>query len=194
MGANARLRFRKAEDTLLGYEHRPGPGINVFGNYDRDYSLKKPKGTFRILVLGDSITEAGGYVKRLEYLLNSSGLNKKFEVWNCGVGGYGIKQYWGYLESKGSRFSPDMIIVGFCLNDFDDFTVVLPPDENGDLAVSYNMDLRNERINGGLFVHSNLYRYILFSKGPLVKGFRGIIDEELGVVLDILNIKGVGVY
>ena len=35
-------------------------GINKYGFRDGDYSLKKPKSTFRIIILGDSITAGGG--------------------------------------------------------------------------------------------------------------------------------------
>jgi len=120
-------------------------------------------------MIGDSITEDGWYVKELERLLKESGIKSSFEVWNCGVGGYGIKNYWAYIKHKAMVYSPDMVIIGFCLNDFDYYTVVMPVDENGKLGIYDNMDLRTEKINQRLFLTSNLYRYYLAMRGKLRK-------------------------
>src|SRR5205814_8753774 len=50
LGFRVRAHFPNDEGTLT----------NQFGFNDRDYPLRKPEGTFRILVVGDSFSWAGG--------------------------------------------------------------------------------------------------------------------------------------
>jgi len=68
--------------------------VNSDGFRGRDYSVDKPKGVYRIVVLGDSFTEGLGvndnetfsyYLEQMLNALNISG--KKFEVLNLAVGG-----------------------------------------------------------------------------------------------------------
>ena len=90
---------------------------------DRDYSLVKPHGVKRIIVLGDSITLGWGvelnqtYPKVLEQLLNNDpSLRYRYEVINTGVGNYNT-----FLElemlKRTLSYDPDMIILGWFIND-----------------------------------------------------------------------------
>jgi lysophospholipase L1-like esterase len=88
------------------------------------YSLKKPADTFRIAFVGDSVVYGYGIVnedtvsKQLEVLLNHNRrLKKKFEVINFGVPGYGTEQEVEWYLKKVKPFSPDLVIIGYCLND-----------------------------------------------------------------------------
>jgi lysophospholipase L1-like esterase len=99
--------------------------INALGFRDRrDYTLDKPAGTFRILVLGDSVTFGHGtlddttYPYLLEQRLRGWRPDIKWEVWNLGVPGYNTRQELNYLEEIGPRAQPDLVIVGFLPNDF----------------------------------------------------------------------------
>jgi lysophospholipase L1-like esterase len=93
----------------------------------REYSLTKAPGTFRILVLGDSVTFGHGalyetsYPYLLEQRLREWRPDVKWEVWNLGVPGYNTAQELAYLEEVEARYSPDLVIVGFFLNDFTGF-------------------------------------------------------------------------
>jgi len=151
---------------ILGYEPIPNsvPYINSYGMFDKEYSLKKEKNIYRIIVLGDSITAHGQYTNLLEDKLNNSNLDYNFEVWNCGVGGYNIKQYMNYLKYKAIKYNPDMIMVGFCLNDF----------ALGEPIVYKNCNIKNGLIeyyspysrikflmNRFLFRYSYLYRFLM---------------------------------
>lgn len=49
----------------------------------------------------------------------------KFEVWNCGVHGYGVNQYYQAMLEKVPAANPDLVIAGFCLNDFCELPVVM---------------------------------------------------------------------
>ena len=100
--------------------------INNLGFRDpRDYALEKAPGTFRILVLGDSVTFGHGslfettYPYLLEQRLKRWRPSVNWEVWNLGVPGYNTRQELRYLEEVGAKFKPDLVIVGFFPNDFD---------------------------------------------------------------------------
>ncbi len=96
--------------------------INSKGLRDREYSYEKSEGTFRILVLGDSVTFGFGvemertYPKLLEKWLNESG-KRNYEVINAGVGNYNTLQELSAYELDLFRYRPDMIVLGFYLND-----------------------------------------------------------------------------
>ena len=99
----------------------------------RDYSLAKAPGTFRILVLGDSVTFGHGalfetsYPYLLEQRLREWRPGVKWEVWNLGVPGYNTAQELAYLYEVGGRYAPDLVIVGVFLNDFSGFQPVERP-------------------------------------------------------------------
>jgi hypothetical protein len=98
---------------------------NALGFRDpRDYSIDKPPNTFRILVLGDSVTFGHGalfettYPYLLEQRLKAWRPGINWEVWNLGVPGYNTAQELAYLHEAGPRYQPDLVIVGFYPNDF----------------------------------------------------------------------------
>jgi hypothetical protein len=99
--------------------------INSLGFRDRqEYSLDKPANTFRIIVLGDSVTFGHGtlddttYPYLLEQQLKQWRPDVAWEVWNLGVPGYNTGQELAYLEQIGPQADPDLVIVGFYPNDF----------------------------------------------------------------------------
>ena len=98
--------------------------INDLGFRDpRNYSLAKTPGTFRILVLGDSVTFGHGavyettYPYLLEQRLKQWRPDVEWQVWNLGVPGYNTTQELNYLERVGPRYQPDLSIIGFFEND-----------------------------------------------------------------------------
>lgn len=101
--------------------------INALGFRDsRDYALEKQPGTFRILVLGDSVTFGHGalsdttYPYLLEQRLKRWRPDVGWQVWNLGVPGYNTAQELKYLERVGPIYQPDLVIVGFYENDLQD--------------------------------------------------------------------------
>lgn len=101
--------------------------INALGFRDtRDYSIVKSPGTFRIIVLGDSVTFGHGalsdttYPYLLEQRLKQWRPDINWEVWNLGVPGYNTAQELKYLERVGPSYTPDLVIVGFYENDLQD--------------------------------------------------------------------------
>jgi len=90
---------------------------------DRDYDYQKQDNTLRILSLGDSFAigfEVGQketYAKVLERYLNANAINA--EVINAGVSGFSNAEELVLYEQEGLKYSPDIIVLGFCHNDFD---------------------------------------------------------------------------
>ena len=108
--------------------------INSLGFRDhREYSTEKPPGTFRILVIGDSVTFGHGatfettYPFLLEQRLKQWRPEVGWQVWNLGVPGYNTRQEVTYLQEIGPRFQPDLVIIGFYPNDFTDNEDAGPP-------------------------------------------------------------------
>ncbi len=125
------LHQRSAIEELV-WELKPSvdrsvPGmvvhINRDGLRDREYSLDKPSGVRRIAVLGDSVTFGFGvsqeeaYPKVLEQLLNQGTQTIKYEVMNFGVDGYNTDQEYIQLREKALSYSPDIVVLGFIMND-----------------------------------------------------------------------------
>ncbi len=112
--ANLSCRFRKPEYAI-------DVSQNSAGFRDRDRSISKESGTFRVLCTGDSFTWGAGveqdeiYTTVLESLLEDSGL--RAEVINSGVGGYSTDQTLLYLVGDGLRYEPDLVVYQACDND-----------------------------------------------------------------------------
>lgn len=90
----------------------------------RDFAYAKPAGTLRVLALGDSHTQ--GYEVRqeatfsavLERYLAQRGV--RAEVLNAGVSGFSTAEALAYLENEGYKYQPDVVVLGFYANDFED--------------------------------------------------------------------------
>lgn len=98
--------------------------INSAGFRDREYSIDKPKDTFRIFCLGDSSTFgiandlSNLYHEKLEERLNrSSSTGLRYEVINAGVTGYSSAQCLNMYRYKGRRYRPDLVTLYIGVND-----------------------------------------------------------------------------
>jgi hypothetical protein len=130
-------------DDLIEYSFVPGatyvvsspepcPGwgsagtFNSHGLRDREYEYTKPRGTFRILALGDSYTEGfqvaleKTWPKQLERRLNQQSGTLKYEVINAGRSSMGTGTEYLYYLTEGKRYDPDLVLVLFIPNDFRD--------------------------------------------------------------------------
>ena len=100
---------------------------NSYGLRDREYTLEKPPGIFRIAVLGSSIDMGWGigadetYVRLLEDWLNTHaarrGLTRRFEVLNFAVAAYSPMQRLEAFRRKAVAFDPDMVLYSATLLD-----------------------------------------------------------------------------
>src|SRR5262249_28108666 len=122
---DALLGWRKkpgVTDTLVTSEYRIVEATNSRGLRGPEYSIEKPKGTRRILLLGDSFAE--GYTvdfrdlcsQVLQRALNQAGAGQ-FEVINAGTAGYSTDQELLYYVNEGRNYRPDITVVLFYVND-----------------------------------------------------------------------------
>lgn len=97
--------------------------INSLGFRDDEISEVKKKNELRILVLGDSITLADYlpaedvYVEVIEKELETSFKDRVINVINAGSGDIGLREQINILTKQGLAIEPDIVIVGFYLND-----------------------------------------------------------------------------
>ncbi|HYU32253.1 MAG TPA: SGNH/GDSL hydrolase family protein [Thermoanaerobaculia bacterium] len=175
-----RGRFQLSADPRLVFE--PVPGLvhqdtashsffeytgasNRLGYRDRDHTLAKPPGTYRIVVLGDSIAE-GYRIQRtqdafpalLEQDLRKARL--PVEVLNFGVTGYNTQQEVETLRRRALAFSPDLVLVAYCHNDR------RPPDPR--IVQALREAAEGRRVlplaeTERLLVHSALYRFVRYA-------------------------------
>ncbi len=123
---SCQLYFTDGSDNLR-YALKPGAvasvagikyKINSLGFRDREYSLVKPRGCYRILCVGDSFTFGQGlylestYPKVLEKELQRK-YSQNIEVINAGVCGYNTYDEYWFIKTKLIRLKPDLIILGF---------------------------------------------------------------------------------
>ncbi|MHB2026048.1 MAG: GDSL-type esterase/lipase family protein [Elusimicrobiota bacterium] len=104
---------------MLGWEHTPNVyEFNSLGFVNPEYPKRKKPGTYRIMLIGDSLAE--GYGLFLLRKINSNpALAGHVEVWDLGVGGYNIAQIASMLKRRGLRYHPDLVILFVCLKDLD---------------------------------------------------------------------------
>jgi len=120
--------------------------------------VEKPKGLRRVAVLGDSIAfgywvaERDGFPSQLEAMLNATGAPGHVEVLNFGVPGYNLDQEIEALRARGLAFSPDLVVVAFCLNDLEGL-------------FSYELGLVQDRADRG--------------RSPLGRLREGLLDRSL---------------
>jgi hypothetical protein len=117
---------RVSQNLVLLYEPIPGPSttgdkVNSDGLRDREYSVAKPAGIRRILVLGDDVVHGYGVAaedslpKRLEATYQANG--HSVEVLNFGVSGYNTEQEIEFFKTKGIKYRPDIVVMTYVLND-----------------------------------------------------------------------------
>ncbi len=96
---------------------------NRHGFRGRAFAEEKPEGTFRIACLGDSYTFGMGvgddetWPARLQALADERAGQGCCEVWNCGVPAYDTVQELAFLTKTVLPFRPDLVLLGFHLND-----------------------------------------------------------------------------
>ena len=106
---------------LMWYWKLPneGAGINSFGfRRAEPMTEKKPKGTIRVIALGDSQTYGGGVrIQESFSFYAEEALGEKWEVLNAGISGYRSLNIFRLLRKKILRFDPDIIVIDTMLFD-----------------------------------------------------------------------------
>ncbi|HUT25058.1 MAG TPA: SGNH/GDSL hydrolase family protein [Sumerlaeia bacterium] len=116
--------FLTGKDATLRWRFSWGEDRNRLGLRNREIGPKEPN-TFRILFLGDSLVWTGEttwgplYTQMIEGCLNEKlgATGRRIEVINAGVPGYTTYQELEFLKIYGLDMAPDVVILGFVLND-----------------------------------------------------------------------------
>ncbi len=166
---------------------------NSRGLRDREYALTKPAGVTRIVILGDSFTWGWGVDDNKSYVEILESLLKNTEVLNLGVTAFQTQQEFEYLKLEGMGHNPDIVIIGFCLNDIFRSDFPQRQMQNGAPRTS-------QREHDGLLffmkrqlhAHSALYKFVLArvnTNKTLVRGLvrAGLKDDLAG--FDDLNVN-----
>jgi lysophospholipase L1-like esterase len=129
-----RATVRRSDNPRLRFELRPGSAIraevdyrvNALGLRGPETTVEKRAGVRRVAVLGDSIAfgywvaERDAFPRQLEAMLEeAAGTAGRVEVLNFGVPGYNLDQEIEALRARALAFSPDVVVVAFCLNDLE---------------------------------------------------------------------------
>lgn len=109
---------RLVADGELGFTLNPASqGINSFGFAGPEPDVPKPKGVFRVLVLGDSVAfPADGFCKDLAEQLAARS-DVPVELFNAAVYGYTTHQQRVFFERDLQILEPDLVVLQYCLND-----------------------------------------------------------------------------
>lgn len=116
-----RKNIANVRGEMIVPEYRHGLTTNSQGfRGTKEYSVEKPPGIYRVIVLGDSVTLGHGveddqtYAAILEHKLSETGPT---EVINMGVSGFGTAEELIQLQHLGLAYQPDLIVLGYFPND-----------------------------------------------------------------------------
>ena len=110
-------------ETGIGFTGGHPYSFNKWHLSERDFPADKPPGESRILALGDSITHGYGlareaaWPKVLERDLQARESGKTYFCINGAGSGSTTHRQNQYYHTTGQRFSAEIVIVGFCMND-----------------------------------------------------------------------------
>ncbi len=120
---NPGIPVRPPSEPLFGITYH----FNDLGCRGPDYPLERTRGTWRLLVLGDSYALGAGvrqedtFAARLERTLNErsqvTGDSTRFEVIDCAVAGDGTAEERALYESVGKRYAPDVVLLSMVAGD-----------------------------------------------------------------------------
>jgi len=166
--------------TSYGYKLKPNQwgtytldkpvSSNSYGFRDYEWNVPKKVGTYRIMCIGDSLTFGNAvrgedtYPKVLES--NLKVVNKNYEVISTAVGGWATFIELDFLKTEGVKYEPDMVVIGFFMNDF-----VIRSDVSGNLTKDGRWDARPS------WIKWLPYKYIfLIKRSALITYLRDRVD------------------
>ncbi|MCW5799581.1 MAG: SGNH/GDSL hydrolase family protein [Nitrospira sp.] len=124
--------IRPIDDPVLNWRYVPSSEVRVgrtrhkynqAGFLDTEHAIEKPHTIRRVIVVGDSATDAGDaewegmFSARLQ-----AGLGRSYEVISIAMGGLNTPQEIHLLEKEGLVYQPDLVVLNFILNDCDFYT------------------------------------------------------------------------
>ncbi len=133
--ARNRGRVTRLANPILRFGYQPGLDVNERaadgtpivitsdGLWDRPHTKPKPPGTYRVVILGDSVPNdpsipfTSRFPSRIEALLKERLPNRTIEVLNVSCEGYNTVQEVELLERVGLAYEPDLVVLAYVLND-----------------------------------------------------------------------------
>lgn len=118
--------------------------INSAGYRDQDHAIQKPMGVRRIAVIGDSITYGAGvefedtYHQQLGKLLRNTH-DAQIEILAFNQGATSTDWARNTYAKVARLYHPDYVILGFCLNDFQDYEQSEEPQTTSALRSVYDV-------------------------------------------------------
>lgn len=125
---------------------------NSAGFRSAEIPVSEPANTRTIVGIGDSIQFGHGvadgetYLDVLEERLRQQYPKTNWRTINTGVPGYNTVMEVETLVTKGLAYSPDLVILGLCGNDYSPPTYVRTPDDVFDLRRSFFLDFALQSI------------------------------------------------
>lgn len=119
--SNDPLRIFEATPNAQAFGWGTEISINSYGFRSPELLQNKPAHLQRIAVIGDSITFgnnlplADNFVSQLQQRYTDE--QQPIELLNLGLGGYDTLQEVATLNSLGLKFSPDHVVLAYCIND-----------------------------------------------------------------------------
>jgi lysophospholipase L1-like esterase len=173
----------------IGSTHGYAVRINAWGFRGAEWTATKPANTFRILVLGDSLTfgqgveESAVYTSMVEKALLSRFPGQKVEVINTGVQGYSAVDEMNLLNKIGDLLKPDLVLVGFYENDLRDGPQLTEKDRNR-WAIPFP-----DNIKETITSHSKLLMWLSmkFDQALLTAGIRS--DDSVDLTEQAYNVN-----
>ncbi len=170
--------YRLAEK--VGYEIIPSVSeqVNSLGMRGAERPATKPKGGFRVLVLGDSVAYGVGvgpndtFSAKLEALLKGKASGRYVDVLNAGVSGYNTLQELEVLEKR-LPLEPDVVVLSYCPNDISSTPILF---KQGDAFCFYSAGSEPRTYSSFLIEHSALFRRLVVAREA---AFRVAADGEL---------------
>lgn len=171
-------------DSELGYIPQMGENMkySAYATKHNSYKMEKNPDSKRILFIGDSIIDIGLTQKKLSETNRSDNI----EWWSSGVGGYSSFQELRLYERYQQEIGHDILVIGFCLNDFDGTPVILR--EKDGKMVFVSPYLSKSELNPWLYKNSILYRAYITIKGS-IKGRKSLVHDTKNIFKKFKNMS-----
>ena len=131
--SNVAYRMQSAPDGTE-FIHR----LNLYGFRDRQWTVKKPDGTKRVIFMGDSFTEGAGADGSRTipegFKIGAGERAREFDVMNLGIQATGMSDFMVLAGQSMPIFKPDVVMLVLFGNDFANFVEYSPVWLSGQFA------------------------------------------------------------
>ena len=181
--------YRLSKVKELGYELRPEAKVDVAGvEYRinrlgfRDIEHRFLKTNKRVAIVGDSVTfgwnlpleETYPYQTRTK--LNEAG--RAIEIMAMGMIGYNLIQEYHLIKERALRFTPDLIVLQICLNDFEK-SLGIRPDPKRQFLLTQHSEIfipyvfKKTKLSHWLMARSYLFKLLNLKLAPSIENQGG---------------------